>query len=86
MRGYRTHRAAQTPGPDPALRPIKAGWAAYGDGWAVHGETEHEALERYAAAERKHAEIEARPVTTPDPLIGVDFPAPSEPSGGRAGA
>ena len=45
----------------PFLQPIKNGWAARGEGWAVAGGTRQEALEKYAEAERLHREIEARP-------------------------
>lgn len=44
------------------LRPIKNGWAAFGDGWAVHGKTEEEAMRLYHEAVEKHREIEARPL------------------------
>ena len=29
----------------PGIEPIKNGWAALGNGWAVHGKTQEEALE-----------------------------------------
>lgn len=44
------------------LVAIKDGWAALGDGWAVFGASRNEALDRYQAAEEKHAELRARPV------------------------
>ncbi len=47
---------------EPVLVPIKNGWAALGDGWAVHGHTREEALENFRKAEEKHREIDARPV------------------------
>ncbi len=46
----------------PVLAPIKNGWAALGDGWAVHGRTQEEALENYHKAEERHREIDARPL------------------------
>jgi hypothetical protein len=70
------------PGPYPALRPIKGGWAAFGPGWAVHGSTQEDALRHYAEALQLHERIAARtgirpfPLDSDDPLIGVDFPAP----------
>lgn len=46
------------------LRPIKNGWAAVGTGWAVHGETEEEAVRLYHEAIERHKEIDARPTET----------------------
>ncbi len=40
---------------------IKNGWAAHGPWWTVHGATKEEAIWRYREAERKYAEILARP-------------------------
>ncbi len=45
----------------PIVTPIKYGWAAHGDGWAVHGPTKEAAIEAYWEAERKHREIMERP-------------------------
>lgn len=47
---------------EPTLRKVKEGWAAYGDGWAVHATTEEEALAAFRKAEEKHREIAARPL------------------------
>lgn len=47
---------------EPRLERIKGGWAARGDGWAVHGATQDEALERYQEAVRRHEEIDRRPL------------------------
>jgi len=47
---------------EPILSEIKNGWAALGDGWAVHGRTKDEALQKYYEAEVKHREIEQRPL------------------------
>lgn len=43
---------------EPILEPVKNGWAALGDGWAVHGRTQEEALERFRRAQLRHSEIE----------------------------
>ena len=45
----------------PTLVPIKNGWAARTDGWAVHASTKEEALRLFQEAERRHEEMEARP-------------------------
>jgi hypothetical protein len=44
------------------LVQVRVGWAAVGDGWAVFGSSEEEATLRFEEAERKHQEINARPV------------------------
>lgn len=44
------------------LKPIKNGWAALGDGWAVHGKTEEEAVRLYHETVEKHREIDARTI------------------------
>jgi hypothetical protein len=46
---------------EPFLRPIFEGWAAHGDGWAVHGCTREEAIEKYWKAKQRRREILARP-------------------------
>ncbi len=46
----------------PILSPIKNGWAARGDGWAVHAPTREEAVERFQKAEERHREIDSRPI------------------------
>jgi hypothetical protein len=46
---------------EPILTEIKTGWAALGQGWAVHAATRDEALRRFREAEREHREILARP-------------------------
>ncbi len=51
---------------EPQLVEIKDGWAALGEGWAVFGKTPEDALERYLAADEKHAEIRARDTESPD--------------------
>ena len=55
---------------EPRLVEIKDGWAALGEGWAVFGATPDDALERYVAADEKHAELRARPVDSPAPSPG----------------
>ena len=44
----------------PRLEQIKNGWAALGEGWAVHGSTQEEALELFRQAQRWHTDIEQR--------------------------
>ena len=43
------------------LEEIKNGWAAHGDGWAVHAPTRDEAILRFAEAERRHERIAKQP-------------------------
>lgn len=47
---------------EPRMMKTRAGWLAVGDGWAVPGPTRDEALQRYRDAERRHDEIDARPL------------------------
>jgi len=54
-------QASETEASEPALRPIKSGWAASGKGWAVHGATREDATARFYEAVRQHRMIEARP-------------------------
>jgi hypothetical protein len=44
----------------PILQEIKNGWAAIGNGWAVHGKTADEAQHLYNEAEKIHSIIDAR--------------------------
>jgi hypothetical protein len=46
---------------EPVLMEIKTGWAAVGDGWAVRAPDREQAVEKFREAERRHAEIDARP-------------------------
>ena len=46
---------------EPRLTPIRNGWAARGDGWAVHAPSREQALRKFEEAERHHEEIDARP-------------------------
>ena len=39
---------------EPTLMPIKGGWAALGDGWAVFGESKDDAIEKFRQAESQH--------------------------------
>jgi len=39
---------------EPKLIHVKVGWAAVGDYWAVFGETQEEAIERFKKAEELH--------------------------------
>ena len=47
---------------EPVLTPIKGGWAAHGECWAVHGRTPEEAIRKFREAEQRHQEIDARPL------------------------
>jgi len=49
---------------EPCLMEIRHGWAAIGDGWAVHAPTKEEALKQYAEAHQRHVEIEGRSLPT----------------------
>jgi len=55
----------------PRFQEIKNGWAAVGDGWAVHASTKEDALRQYEEAERRHREIDKRPLPTA-PALGED--------------
>ena len=46
---------------EPTVVQIYEGWAAHGDGWAVHGATQEEAIENYWKAVQRHKEILALP-------------------------
>ena len=46
---------------EPVLTPIKNGWAARGNGWAVHATTREEAIRKFREAEERHREIDAMP-------------------------
>jgi hypothetical protein len=58
---------------DPHIVPITCGFAAYGDGWAVHGQSPDEALRNFRAAQARHAAIDQRPLP---PYVPPDTPAP----------
>lgn len=45
----------------PDLTPVKNGWAAHGDGWAVHAATPEEAVQKFLAAEQRNREIDNLP-------------------------
>ena len=44
------------------LVQIKGGWAAHGDGWAVHASTRGEAIKRFHEAEKVHEKIRRQPL------------------------
>ncbi len=44
----------------PRLERIKGGWAARGNGWAVHGKSKNDALKRFWKAVKRHEEIARR--------------------------
>ena len=46
---------------EPRLVQIYDGWQAHGDGWAVYGKTQEEAIENYWKAVQRHKEILAMP-------------------------
>ncbi len=46
----------------PRLVQITGGWAAHGDGWAVHAATKQEALRLFEEAQKRHQEIARRPM------------------------
>ncbi len=46
----------------PRLTEIKGGWAAHGDGWAVHGATKDEAQRLFTEAQKRHQEIAKQPL------------------------
>lgn len=52
----------------PIVKPIKAGWAALGESWAVHAPTREEVVELFEQAQNKHEEIMRRrdPVPSSD--------------------
>lgn len=43
------------------VQQISDGWQAHGDGWAVYGATQEEALKNYWKAVQRHKEILALP-------------------------
>ncbi len=46
---------------EPRLMEIKDGWAARGEGWAVHAPTREEAIHRFRKAELRHEKIRQQP-------------------------
>lgn len=63
----------------PVLAQVKNGWAAYGKGWAVHGRTPDEALEKFGDAQRRRREILKMPY-----WYEQQAQADQEPEGGKA--
>lgn len=45
---------------EPILMPIKGGWAALGDGWAVFGESKDDAIKKFRQAESRHGLLNQR--------------------------
>ena len=45
---------------EPTITKIKSGWSARGDGWAVQGATQEEAIRLYREAEQQHRTIMER--------------------------
>lgn len=50
------------------LKPVKGGWAAFGDGWAVHGKSKEEAVRLYHEAVERHREMNARAMETSEEI------------------
>ena len=46
---------------EPRLTRIKSGWAAHGDGWAVHGPTKQGAIEKFKKREEFYEDLAKRP-------------------------
>ena len=67
---------------EPIIRPIKTGFAAMGQGWAVHGRTEEDARQKFHEAQLLHDEIDQRPLPVyADELAEVDEATPGRVSG-----
>ena len=49
---------------EPRLVPVKEGWAAVGDGWAVFAHSRDGAVAAFEAAARKHEELASRTTST----------------------
>ena len=64
---------------EPRLVPVKQGWAAVGDGWAVVGTTRDEARKLFSAAEEKHAQLRARDSGPSDPSLASIAGRPTSP-------
>ena len=58
---------------EPRLARIVNGWAAYGDGWAVHGATQEEVLRLFQEAQEKHRQIDALPYTFDLTLLDTQY-------------
>lgn len=46
----------------PILEEIKAGWAARGNGWAVHAKTKEEAINKYHEREKYYEWLDQQPI------------------------
>lgn len=55
----------------PRTYAVKGGWAAAGDGWAVHGPTKEQALGNYAVAEAFHRLLDARAISAKQSEIAL---------------
>ena len=53
---------------EPRIAPIKGGFAAVGDGWAVVARSESQVRDLFDEAIERHAAIEARPDPHPVPI------------------
>lgn len=45
----------------PIVEEIKAGWAAIGEGWAVHAPTKEEVIEKYREREKYYEWLDRQP-------------------------
>ena len=52
---------------EPILVQIKSGWAARGNGWAVHAPTKEEAISKYKQRKQFYSEILSRPLWCDNP-------------------
>ncbi len=57
----------------PRLVKIKGGWAAHGEGWAVHGVTKQEALRLFEEAQKRHLAMAGRPMFYEVPRRAAQF-------------
>jgi hypothetical protein len=46
----------------PVIEEIVNGWAALGDGWAVHAPTKEEVIEKYNERKKFYDELDQRPM------------------------
>ena len=50
---------------DPVLLPIKNGWSAHGDGWAVHAVTQDEVIQAFYERVAQYQHIDERQYSAP---------------------
>lgn len=67
----------------PDLTPIKGGWAAVGQGWAVFGSTRDEALARFEEAEARHETMRQREARDRTDVSDAERPSGQSRSDGR---